>query len=187
MDGEYCNLQYHTMRMQRAWKDIFHVENPFNLVEVLRKQPAPATGLFKCRIIYDTKLTEMAFERYGVRKVHSLKMIHDNEVSYEHKFNDRGILESHFKKRDHCDDVLIIKKGLVTDTSYANIIFKRKEEWFTPATCLLPGTMRQQMIDNGKIQIMVMKANQISLFEKFKLINSMLLDEGPEIDVSNII
>ncbi len=76
---------------------------------------------------------------------------------------------------------------MVTDATYSNIIFKKKLEWFTPASCLLPGTMRQNLIENGKLRVEEIRAQNVGGFEKFKLINSMLLDQGPETDVSNIV
>ncbi len=47
--------------------------------------------------------------------------------------------------------------------------------------------MRQQMIDKGKVRVERIWADQVGSFEKFRLINSMLLDEAPEVEVSNII
>jgi 4-amino-4-deoxychorismate lyase len=41
-----------------------------------------------------------------------------------------------------CDDIIIVRNGFVTDASYANLIFRKGDEWFTPATFLLAGTMR---------------------------------------------
>jgi 4-amino-4-deoxychorismate lyase len=187
LDGKFYNLPYHTARMTRAWKEIFHLNYQWSLSDVLKEQIVPKSGFFKCRIIYDTKFQGIAFEPYQMRNVVSLKMTHNNTISYAHKFKDRTVLENQFAERGNCDDVLIIRNGLVTDTSYANILFKRNNEWFTPELCLLPGTMRQQLIDQKRVRIESISAEQIRLFEKFKLINSMMLDEGEEVEVSNII
>jgi 4-amino-4-deoxychorismate lyase len=187
LDGKFYNLSYHASRMQRAWKDIFNMNEPWRLDQLLEDQKIPKAGLFKCRVTYDTKLEGITFESYVPKEVMSLKVIHDDAVSYGYKFKDRSVLENHFAKRGKCDDVLIVKDGLVTDTSYANILFKKENEWITPESCLLRGTMRQQLIDKGKIRMERIAVEDISSFEKFKLINSMLLDEGPEIDVSNIV
>jgi 4-amino-4-deoxychorismate lyase len=187
VNGEFNNLEYHVQRMRRAWRELYDIDEPWDVREVLAKSNRPTSGLYKCRLIYDTKVTEIAFEQYHVRNVNSLKMIIDNSIQYPHKFKDRKELDRSFKKREQCDDVLIIKNGQVTDTTYANILFKRGGEWFTPSSCLLQGTVRQRLIDNGKAHVEEIVVSQISRFEKFKLINSMLLDEGPEVSVSHIV
>ncbi len=187
VNGEFNNLEYHVQRMRRAWRELYSIDEPWDVREVLTNSNQPTSGLHKCRLVYDTKVTEISFEPYHVRGVNSLKMITDDSIQYSHKFRERRELESNFKKRGQGDDVLIIKNGHVTDTTYANIIFKRGGEWFTPSSCLLQGTMRQWLIDKSKVHVEEIAVAQIARFEKFKLINSMLLDEGPEVSVSNIV
>ncbi|CAN5394408.1 aminotransferase class IV family protein [soil metagenome] len=187
VNGEFNNLEYHVQRMRRAWRELYSIDEPWDVREVLTNSNQPTSGLHKCRLVYDTKVTEISFEPYHVRGVNSLRMITDDSIQYSHKFRERRELESNFKKRGQGDDVLIIKNGHVTDTTYANIIFKRGGEWFTPSSCLLQGTMRQWLIDKSKVHVEEIAVAQIARFEKFKLINSMLLDEGPEVSVSNIV
>ncbi len=33
-DGVFYNLSYHTLRMQRAWREIFNIDQPWALEEV---------------------------------------------------------------------------------------------------------------------------------------------------------
>jgi 4-amino-4-deoxychorismate lyase len=89
--------------------------------------------------------------------------------------------------RDDCDDILIVKKGNITDSSYSNIVFRRGKNWYTPWSALLKGTMRQNLIDNNKIFQEQIELEDIESFKSFKLINAMLEFDGPEIDVSNIV
>jgi len=186
-NGVFYNLEYHEARMRRTLKELFDVTESRSLLEAVSKYDFPRVGLYKCRLVYNTIVQNFTFSEYDARPVQSLKLIDDNELSYNYKFSDRTKLNNLFKQRSSCDDVLIIKKGLVTDTTYTNIIFKKGTEWFTPASCLLQGTMRQQLIDLKKLRIIEISEFQIRDFEKFKLINSMLFDTGSEVDVSNIV
>ncbi|NOT76126.1 MAG: hypothetical protein HOP08_14460 [Cyclobacteriaceae bacterium] len=185
--GEFYHLSYHEQRMQRVWKGLFNISPPWSLQEVLSKTSVPLNGLYKCRLTYDTKVKDVAFEPYEPRRVGSLKMIYNDTISYDHKFKDRTVLNELFSQRGDKDDVLIIKNKLVTDTSYANILFRKGSEWFTPSSCLLQGTTRQRLIDEKKIKVEEISVDMITSFESFRIINSMLLDEAPEITVGHII
>ncbi|CAN5166034.1 aminotransferase class IV family protein [soil metagenome] len=186
LDGQFHNLDYHQQRVTRAFRDLLKLPGTLDLSKILIKD-VPAKGLFKCRLLYHKSVESLTFTPYTIRYVKSLRMVIHDTIDYGHKFEDRNVLNELFEQRDSCDDVLIIKKGMVTDASYSNILLKKKSEWFTPASCLLQGTMRQRLIDDGRLRIEEIKAGDIVDFDKFKLINSMLLDQGPETDVTSIV
>lgn len=158
-----------------------------NLAEFLKQVAMPTYGLFKTRIIYDTEIRNIEFIYYKPRLVHSLKLIHDNNISYAHKFLDRSHLENLFAQRGAADDILIVKNGNFTDTFYANLIFKKENRWFTPTTFLLKGTMRQSLLDTGLIQETTINVSNYNHFQSLKLINSMVGMDGPEIPISSIV
>lgn len=186
-DGQFGNLRYHEQRMQRAMKEIFGANQKVNLEDVLRNYSKPPLGLYKCRLVYNNKRNEVEFISYTIRPAHWLKIVHDDTISYDHKFEDRNEIEHDFKKRGNCDDVLIIKKGRVTDTSQANIVFRRRNEWITPASFLLPGTMRQSLLDRKMIVEEEIHVDDLSGFESFKLVNAMLMFDAPERSIENIV
>ncbi len=186
-DGEFNNLPYHAARMKRAWETLFHITPPFDLHELISSYPIPSQGLFKYRITYDREVRDIEIIHYKIKPVNSLKLVYDDTISYEHKFKDRSTLESLFAQRGSCDDVLIIRKGLVTDASYANVVFKKNGAWFTPTTCLLQGAMRQTLIDHKAISECEITLDEISRFDSFKLINSMLMWEAKELPTSCLV
>ena len=61
------------------------------------------------------------------------------------------------------DDILIIKNGKVTDTSYANVVLSDKEgKCITPnSTYLLHGTRRASLLKSGKIRKAPVKCQKI--------------------------
>ena len=186
-DGRFNNLGYHERRMCQALKEMYGAGDEINIEEVLSQFPKPGPGLYKCRLMYDNKFNHVEFTPYVARPVNSLKMVYDNFISYPHKFSDRTRLENYFDQRGDCDEVLIIKNGQVTDTTYANIVLRRGNEWFTPSSFLLSGTMRQSLLDKNIIREIEMKADEMVDFETFKIINAMLMFDAPEVPVENIV
>jgi 4-amino-4-deoxychorismate lyase len=187
VDGSFRNLFHHEQRMIRSLETLCGVEEDIILDEFLKELDAPQQGIFKCRIVYDDQIKEVEFIPYQPRMVQTLKIIENDRINYEFKYADRKQIEKLFEGRNGCDDILIIKKGEVTDASYANIVFKRDDEWVTPWSPLLKGTMRQKLIDENIIIPEKILLEDIPTFQSFKLINAMLEFDAPEIDVSNIV
>ena len=158
-----------------------------DLKEFLGNVKNPRQGLYKCRILYDNRTKEVEFSPYQVRPVRSLRIIEHDQISYELKYNDRKAINELFELRKDCDDILIVKRGMVTDSSIANIVFKRNKMWYTPSDALLKGTMRSKLLERKLIQEEEIRVDEIYNFESFKLINAMLEFESSELDVSNIV
>ena len=186
-DGEYQNLFYHEQRMNRSLKTLCGELDHFDLEEFLKHLEKPTQGLFKCRIVYDEQSKEVEFMPYTPKPVNSLRVIEHDRISYEFKYADRKTLNKLFELRHASDDILIVKRGLVTDSSYANIVFRRGKHWYTPWSALLKGTQRAKLLEHDMIHEEEIRVEDIETFETFKLINAMLEFESPEIDVSNIV
>ncbi len=183
----YSNLFYHDQRMNRSLKALCGLQTNIDLEEILRNAQAPERGLFKCRILYDDRSKKIEFVPYEVRPVRTLRIVEEDGISYEYKYNDRKAINRLFELRNNCDDILIVKHGMVTDSSIANIVFKRDKKWYTPWAPLLKGTMRSKLLDQKLIQEEEIRLKEIYNFDSFKLINAMLEFESGELDVSNIV
>jgi 4-amino-4-deoxychorismate lyase len=187
LNGEYCNLFYHEQRMNRSLKLLCGVQEYFNLEEFLKNVDAPKSGLYKCRLVYDDVAKDIEFIPYTPNTISRLRVVEHDRVNYEFKYCDRKTIEKLFSLRKDCDDVLIVKRGLITDSSYCNIVFKTNNQWITPWSPLLKGTQRQKLIERNVITQEEITVKDLKSFEKFKLINAMLEFDAPEIDVSNIV
>ena len=187
LDGKFHNLFYHEQRMIRSLDILFGVEEDINLEKFLSAVDVPQKGLFKCRLEYDDTTRQVEFIPYQPAVIRSLKVVSHNRINYEFKFKNRRIIDKLFTQRENCDDILIVKGGNVTDSSFSNIVFRKGKDWYTPWSALLKGTMRQNLINNNKIAEEKILLADIKSFETFKLINAMLEFDGPEIDVSNIV
>ena len=187
LDGEYRNLFYHEQRMNRSLKILCGLHDFFNLEEFLQNIDRPSDGLYKCRIVYDDESREVEFLRYQPKTINSLRVIENDRISYEFKYLDRKTIDRLYDLRKNCDDILMVKRGLVTDSSYANIVFRKGKHWYTPWSALLKGTMRSALLERNIIQEEEIRLEDIRSFETFKLINALLEFDSPELDVSNII
>jgi len=186
-DGQYRNLFFHEQRMNLSLKTLYGVEDHFNLEEFLKNIDPPENGLYKCRVVYDDQSREVEFLPYQVKPVNRLRIVEHDRISYEYKYVDRAAINRLFDLRKDCDDILIIKCGLVTDSSYANIVFRRGKRWYTPWSALLNGTMRLNLLERNKIYEEEIRVEDLKSFESFKLINAMLEFDSPEIDISGIV
>ena len=186
LDGQFVNLPAHQERVDNALNDLYKTDKRIDLKEFLHTFNFPATGRYKCRMMYNPLSKDVEFLPYTFKAVNTLKIRVDNSIVYDYKYADRSSLNKLMADRGECDDILIVKNGWVTDSSYANIIFKRKDKWYTPHSCLLRGTMRQILLRSGTIQEEQIAMSDIQKFEKFRLINAMLGFDSPECDISNI-
>jgi 4-amino-4-deoxychorismate lyase len=187
LDGEFHNLFYHEQRMNRSLKMLCGVHDHTNLEEFLEHVDKPVKGLYKCRLLYDENSREIEFVPYQPKAINRLRVVEHDRINYEFKYQDRKAINRLFELRKDCDDILIVKRGLVTDSSYANIVFRKGKRWFTPWSPLLKGTQRQKLLERSIIHEEEIAINEIKSYESFKLINALLEFEAPEIDVSHIV
>ncbi len=186
-NGNFHRLSYHQQRMDRSVKELLGEKNSINLFEDLKKYKPAKIGLYKCRVVYTKQIESVEFIPYEIKPVNSLKVVYDQEIEYAHKYTDRNTIGTLFNQRQYCDDILIVKNGFVTDSSYSNIIFYDGVNWITPNAPLLKGTMRQFLLDTAEIKAAPVRVQDIPSFKTFRLINAMLAFDGPEIDVSKIV
>lgn len=186
-DGVFYRLPHHQARMNKSIHEIFHQQNEIQLEDFLYAQSYPTQGLFKCRIIYDIRTHSVEFIPYKTKPVSSLKIIKADSIEYAHKFEDRSALHQLYQLREDCDDVLIVKNGFLADSYYSNVILYDGGNWVTPSTPLLAGTMRQYLLETGKISEATIRVEDVRLFQKVKLINAMLGLDGPELSISQIV
>ena len=174
-DGRLYNIDYHSERFNFTRRVLFGIRLK---VELTRKLVIPAyaqKGIFKCRIEYDEHIRSINFLPYEIRDVNTLRLVEAGDTVYPYKYIERAGLNKLFDTRGGCDDVLIVKDGHITDTSYSNIIVKDSEgNWFTPTTYLLPGTKRKYLIDTNKVTEVEITPASLRKYTELRLINSMI-------------
>lgn len=186
-DGVIQNLDYHQTRMDYSMEELFPKAAKINLETVISIPENCASGIFKVRILYGSSVEKIEIEPYTFRTIHSLKVVHHESVDYHLKYTDRQILQELFAQRKPCDDIIIVKNDLVTDSFASNLLFFDGETWFTPTTPLLKGTKRQFLLEHEIISEKEIREENIRNYLKVGLINAMIdFDEMPVIAVEQI-
>lgn len=188
-NGTLMNISFHNERMIRSLYGVFGLKKEPDLEKIISVPAFAGVGVYKCRVVYDDKTIKFEFLPYIIRSVRSLKLIIDDTISYPYKFIERDNIQRLMEMRGECDDILIIKEGMVTDSSYANVVFSDLNgSWLTPTTYLLPGTRRADMLRKRLINEIVITERDINKYTGVKLINAMIgIDDTEGISIGNII
>jgi 4-amino-4-deoxychorismate lyase len=185
-DGVFRNLHYHEARMRASALALNGTHLNINLASLLAQQSFPTFGFYKTRIHYTKQIDVIEFVPYTAKPVHSIKLIHDDHISYSHKLSDRTRLTKLYALRGTADDILIVKNKVITDSFYGNVVFKQNGVWYTPNSYLLKGTMRQSLLDAGLILEADISLRNYRQFESFKIINAMLGLDSEEMPITAI-
>ncbi len=171
-NGSIQHLSYHQARLDSSRAALFGDEiEELDLSSVIH--PPTGTGILKCRVVYDRVLRSVHYSPYRPRGIKRLKIV-DSQIGYAHKFTDRGQIEELFERRGEADEILIVRDGLVTDTSIANIAFFNGRNWVTPKSPLLRGTTRERLVKSGFLLPRDISCREIRNFRKFALLNAMI-------------
>lgn len=190
-NGKFENLQFHQQRMNNARLALFGINNKSELLTHFRgtifKNNIPKKGLFKCRIIYAERIEKTELIPYRIPLIKTMKIVIDDDIDYPYKYLDRSDLEKLYKQKDDCDDIIIVKNNLITDSFMANLLFYNGKEWITPSKPLLNGTRRAQLLAEEKIKPADIQVQDLKYFTKVRLINAMIrFWDEVEISISNI-
>lgn len=192
-NGSFTLLPFHLDRMKKSCRELYG-QNPPD--PQLSNHDIPSefrNGTVKCRITYSTEIHRIEFEHYETRRIHTLKTVRDDSIDYHLKYADRTRLDSLRSLKGGADEIIIVRNGLVTDTSFSNILCICGEKFLTPARPLLEGVMRRYLIENGlameaDITPEMLRPDNKKGIEGIILINSMLPPgTAPAIRLSDVI
>ncbi|MBE0680095.1 MAG: aminotransferase class IV [Bacteroidales bacterium] len=186
IDGRPGNLDLHEQRLNRARRMLFGLNDDLRLSDYIRVPEERRSGIFRCRVVYGQTVVSTEFTPYVPAAVRTLRLVHADTLTYDHKYLDRSSLTG-LIERNLADDILIVREGCITDSSYANIVFSDGQQWVTPDTPLLCGTMRKRLLLDGVIKAERITVDSLGKFTHFRLINAMLGFESPVLPIENII
>ncbi|MDO8899322.1 MAG: aminotransferase class IV [Bacteroidales bacterium] len=186
-NGSFQNLALHEKRMQLAQEQLFGKSVFFDLASFLNAFNPPQNGLYKCRLTYGEELSVPEFLPYHKKNILSLRLVESNNMEYSLKLTDRSSIQNLFEQRNDCDDVLIVRNGRITDTSYCNIVFENDMGLFSPQNPLLEGVQRALLLQQRKIETAIIGVDDIKKYSFFYLINAMIpLEEAEKTPIENI-
>lgn len=175
--GVPANIEYHQTRLEHSFRHFCGERTAPELSQLIEVPKEFCSGTVKCRFLYcddaDSSLWKTEFAAYSPRSIKTLKLVYGS-LNYNYKLTDRRLIDELTAQRDSCDDIVIVRDGLITDTGFSNIVFLRGGQWFTPAQPLLKGTARAGLLDKGVISECGISAVELGEYEGFRLINAML-------------
>ena len=162
--GEARNLTYHEQRLNDTRNHFWPGSHALQLADFL--PPVPESGIHKLRIVYGQDgIEDVTCTPYLLRPVRSLALIQADEIGYTYKSTDRQVLDRLFAQRGSCDDILIVRRHLLTDTSIANIALFDGKHWHTPQSPLL---------DKGILSERKIHVEDIPSYSTVRLFNAMI-------------
>ncbi|WPP48638.1 aminotransferase class IV [Catalinimonas niigatensis] len=187
-DGKAQLLAYHKQRMNRSRRNLLGITEEIKLEEAIAPLLSQySRGLYKCRVLYQEAIEKIEFVPYQRPQIRTLKKVYSEEVEYSYKYAAREALTLLFQQRAHCDDILIIKNGMVTDTYFANLLFSDGDKWYTPDRPLLKGVQRAYLMDQRLVQERQILEEDLLQFTHFKFVNALNpFDHSPSVAISNI-
>lgn len=187
-NGIVQRAEFHQKRLDASMQKLHNTKNNFLLHSDLDIPTNAKTGVWKCRIIYSNSIEEIEFSPYTYRKINSLQIIENPDISYSHKLKNREAITQLTTQKHDADEILITQHGRITDTSFTNIIFYDGERWVTPMSYLLNGTQRQFLLATHKITEREIHIHDLHTYQRARLINCFYdLDNGNDISITNIL
>lgn len=172
LNGKIQNINSHKKRMQETASYFNFTAPELPDIEALLTDGMHESKV-KCRVCYHNDITSIEFERYVPKDIKSLRLI-NMFPDYSFKFSNRKAIDDLLKFRDGCDDVLIVRNGLITDTSYSNVVLRKGNMYFTPNFPLLNGTKRRKLLEQKVIEEVEINVDNIRQYDRVWLINALL-------------
>jgi len=166
-NGKIENIEWHNRRCNRSRKELFNATTPLDLETFISP---PSKGLYRCRITYTEEVQTIEYLPYTPKRFNEFTLI-KSQIEYHYKYNNRAELTA--LKKDY-DEIIIEKEGLLTDTTIANIAFYNGQEWLTPKTPLLEGTIRAKLLHNNFLIPKDIKKKALKNFSHMALMNAMI-------------
>ncbi len=172
VNGTALWLEFHNERLNSSRKALFNAKDTIDLKKFIR---IPfQDGIYRCRVIYAETIESIEYIQHQTRSFRCFKIVEADNLVYNFKYLNREQLNRLFMLRRQADDILIIKQGLVTDTSIANVAFWYEDKWFTPATPLLKGTTRERLLKEKQIVTAKIQISDLKKFSKMAIMNALL-------------
>lgn len=185
-NGKFTNLELHQERIAKTIGHFYPCDDIPDLKEFLGGFCIPTGGVYRFTVSYSIDFEDCKIKKYHPRRINRLFLVDGNDIDYGFKYADRAGLEFLARHCEENEDIIMVKNGLITDASYANLVFSDGNSWKTPLSPLLPGTKRKLLLEKGIIKESVIRPEDLESFKTCSLINAMLDPGDVEIPVKRI-
>lgn len=187
--GEARAIAYHQERLERTLWHFFPSLCNATSMPSLEKLVAPTADMdfYKARVVYGEQgVKDITYAAYAMREIKSLQVVENDAITYDYKSADRSSLNALVAQKGNCDEIVIVKHGLLTDTSFTNLAIYDGNHWITPKRPLLLGTKRAALLDKGIIQEADITLNDLRNAVKVSLFNAMIEFGEREVPIGNV-
>ena len=189
-EGEAKAIAYHQERLERTLRHFFPSLCNATSMPSLEKLVAPTADMdfYKARVVYGEQgVKDITYAAYAMREIRSLQVVENDAITYDYKSTDRSSLDALVAQKGDCDEIIIVKNGLITDTSFTNLALFDGNRWLTPKHPLLLGTKRAQLLEAGIIEEAELTLEDLRKAEKVSLFNAMIDFGEREIESQRIL
>jgi 4-amino-4-deoxychorismate lyase len=187
-DGKMPHLSWHQQRMNKTFAHFFKEKNALDLSDIIQIPVAFQEGLVKCRVVYNDQTFQIEFSNYKIREIRRLQPVAIDTLDYAFKYAKRASFQILQQQFPEADDILMVKNGFVTDSSYANMALFDGQKWITSNTFLLNGTCRQRLLAANRIAEAEIRLEDLNRYKSITFFNAMMdLGEGPTIKTEDIL
>ncbi len=188
-EGEAQAIAYHQERLERTLRHFFPSLCNATSMPSLEKRVAPTADMnfYKARVVYGEQgVKDITYAAYAMREIRSFQVVENDAITYDYKSADRRSINALVAQKGDSDEIIIVKHGLLTDTSFTNIAIYDGNHWITPKRPLLLGTKRAALLDKGIIQEADITLNDLQNAVKVSLFNAMIEFGEREVPIGNV-
>jgi 4-amino-4-deoxychorismate lyase len=167
--GKPLHVSFHNARFWRTCKALYGVETCQCLEEAINP-PVPEC---RCKIFYDEKgINAVSYAPLQPRRFETFAIVY-NEKDYSHKFENRDWINAACRESG-VSEVIFVNRGMLQDTSIANLALRIGGVWYTPSAPLLMGTTRARLLEMGSIVESPLREEDLKKADKFAIMNALL-------------
>lgn len=107
-------------------KELFNASKPLFLAQYLSP---PKGQICRVRVSYAKEIENIEYLPYVPRKIESFTLV-ESRLEYPYKICAREDITKLLQEGS--DDIIIVRKGMLKDTSIANIALQLNGVWYTP-------------------------------------------------------
>lgn len=183
-------LYWHEQRFAKTQMAHFGKKIHLSLSELITlKSPRSLlhNQVYKIRVLYTENDVSIEFQPYQKKEINRLHVVGNDTIDYSFKYSDRASLEQMRIPFEQDEEIVIVKDGLLTDTSFTNIALFDGEKWQTPKMPLLEGTQRAFLLEQKTITPAPIAVDNLHRYTTIRLFNAMVSwDEAWELPITSL-
>lgn len=171
IDGNIQNIEYHQARYHNACRNYLKIEPVLNLAEMISVPVEYQSGLVRCKVEYNSTECQIQFFPYQTKKIEFFQVVQCENLDYQFKYSNREIFANLPVLTN--SEVIVLNNGKVSDCTIGNLLFLKLGKWFSPADYLLKGTQLSRLLDEKRVELCSISAENLQDFEQVMMINAL--------------